>query len=63
MKYMKMLIIMFICLRHGINPFLPANICIDKIKEKCTKREKLFFINLHEDILIREYIRKRMFKK
>lgn len=58
-KYIK---ILFIHLRHGINPFLPVFKNIEKASERLSENEKNFCINACKSECMKNYLRKAFYK-
>lgn len=56
LMYIKVCWIIIICLYRNINPFEKGN--IDKVRERFTKKEKIFFINTCKSENIKEYLKK-----
>lgn len=53
--------IIFICLRHGINPFSPVGKNIGKVAERFSENEKKFYIDICKSEYTKEYLRKAFY--
>lgn len=48
MKIIYAIKIAFICIRHGINPFMPVGKIMRKMKDRFSYKEKKFVIDIAE---------------
>lgn len=59
----KSIKIMFICLKHGINPFSSVQENIEKAAERFSEKEKKFYINSCKSEFHKEYLRKHFYRR
>lgn len=54
----KYIVVFFIFIRHGINPFTPLGKNGSKIKNRLTSKEKEYVIASHKDDYTKNWLRK-----
>lgn len=57
----KVIKIMFICLKHGINPFSSERKNIEKVAKRFSENEKQFYINACKSEINKEFLRKSFY--